>query len=284
MERGCRDELVYTRTDDGLLLEGLVIRPTLVEAKPLTVVFMHGLTARFYGPMIVNLGRLLAERGYQFVSGNNRGHDFGSVIWNENNKARLVGGAWERFEESALDVKAWLDFAATLGRPLALAGHSLGALKATYYLAQEVDERVRGLALISPAVRAARLKPELLAQARQMVNEGRGRELLPWGSVPVAGSLSAQTYLNRHQVDLDLYGLSNPQPAVAQVTAPILAFYGTEERWVGGQAELDMIKQHASAAPAVETRMVAGANHQYMGRESEVAGLMAAWLDGLIAD
>lgn len=281
-EGRCRDELVYTQSEDGLLLEGAVIRPTSGEMKPLALVWVHGLTARFYGPTTVRVGRELAAAGYQFVTGNNRGHDFGTILWTRSGKARFAGGAWERFDESPRDLGAWVDFAMNLGvRGVVLVGHSLGAGKATYYLAERQDSRVAGLVLASPAVRAGRLRPETVALAEQMVSEGRGQDLLPWGISPVSGTLSAQTYLNRHQTNLDLFGLDTASPAVSRVQCPILAFLGSRERWVGTEAELEVVRRHATAAPRVDTRMFDGADHRYTGHEREVALAIAAWVDGL---
>lgn len=281
-ERRCRDELVYTQSEDGLLLEGAVVRPETGALKPTAVVWVHGLTGRFYGPMIVRVGRELAANGYQFVTGNNRGHDFGTVLWTRAGKARFAGGGWERFDESPRDVGAWVEFAMGLGaRRVVLIGHSLGALKATYYLAERDDPRVVGLVLASPAVRAGRLRPDLIEQSERMVGEGRGQDLLPWGISPVSGSLSAQTYLNRRQTNLDLFGLDTPEPSVGRVRCPIYAFLGTRERWVGTEADLDLIRRHATGSPRVDTRMFEDADHRYSGMEAEVAKAIAIWLDTL---
>jgi pimeloyl-ACP methyl ester carboxylesterase len=250
--------------------------------KPLALVWVHGLTGRFYGPMIVRIGRELAAGGYQFVTGNNRGHDFGTILWTRSGKARFLGGAWERFDESPRDVGAWVDFAMDLGaRAVVLIGHSLGASKATYYLAQRDDPRVVGLVLASPAVRAGRLRPEMVELAEQMVGEGRGRELLPWGISPVSGTLSAQTYLNRHQTNLDLFGVETADPAIAKVRCPIFAFLGTRERWVGTETELEVIRRNATGSTRVDTRMFEGADHRYSDQEGTVAQAIANWVQTL---
>ena len=74
------EELVFTNSEDDLLLEGAVIRPAAGAAKNTAVIWVHGLTGRFYGPMIVRVGRVLAGLGYAFVTGNNRGHDRGITV------------------------------------------------------------------------------------------------------------------------------------------------------------------------------------------------------------
>ena len=60
------------------------------------------------------------------VSGNNRGHDFGSRVRRNDGDVVLGGGGWERFDESPRRSRSWISFAASLGfERVALLGHSL---------------------------------------------------------------------------------------------------------------------------------------------------------------
>ncbi|MDA8218426.1 MAG: alpha/beta fold hydrolase, partial [Dehalococcoidales bacterium] len=213
------EELVYAETEDGLILEGVVISPASKPAQSVPIVWIHGLAGKFYSPLVVKAGRELAAAGHTVIAGNNRGHDFGTTLLQTNGRVKLGGGGWERFEESPLDVAAWLDFATSLGfKRAVLLGHSLGSLKVTYYQAQRQDERVHGLITASPPVRAGRVRPELLATAQEMVAAGRSQDLLPWGISPVGGgTFSARAYLNRAQVNLDVFGVDTANPAVCQI-------------------------------------------------------------------
>jgi hypothetical protein len=233
-ERSYAEELVYTTAEDGVTLEGAVIRPRIPfarddvqgrsVARDIAVVWMHGLTSRFYSLTAVGIGRELAARGFTFVTGNNRGHDFGFVLRRASDgRITLGGGGWERFSESPYDVGAWVTFATTLGfRGVLLAGHSLGALKVGHYQALRQDSRVLGIVAASPPVAASRVDPALLAIAERLVADGQGDELLPWGSSPAgAGRLSAGTYLDRVNTGLDIYGFHpiKAQPAGADPPA-----------------------------------------------------------------
>jgi hypothetical protein len=163
-----------------------------------------------------------------------------------------------------------------------LVGHSLGALKVGYYQALRADPRVLGVVAASAPGRASRLDPALVAQAEQMVAEGRGQDLLPWGISPAgAGTQSAQTYLDRARTGLDIYGFHTPDPLVARIRCPLFACYGTDEAWVGGAAELETIRRTAIGAARVETRLFEGADHSYAGHEVEVADSLAAWVASL---
>jgi pimeloyl-ACP methyl ester carboxylesterase len=277
------EELVYTDTEDGLMLEGVVISPTTGPEQSVAVVWVHGLTGRFYAPTELLISRDLASAGYVTISGNNRGHDFGARVWsNPRGAAVLAGGGWEHFDESPYDVAAWITFAAALGHErVALIGHSLGALKVAHYQALKQDPRVVGLVAASAALPAARPNPELVALSEKMVAEGRGQDLLPWGSSRAgAGTHSAATFLNRAQTGLDQYGLDDPAPAIGKVACPILAFFGTEQD-TGDAADLEMIRRNAKAAARVDTAIIEGADHVYRGREAAVAQVILGWLGAL---
>src|SRR5262245_57090572 len=114
MPRAYLEEFVGTETEDGLRLDGAVIRPAGVEAKPLAVVWIHGFTGRFYERFIVTIGREFAGYGYTLVTGDNRGHHCGATMDRKDGRPMLAGGWWEQLDESPYDVAAWIDFAAGL--------------------------------------------------------------------------------------------------------------------------------------------------------------------------
>jgi len=70
---------------------------------------------------------------------------------------------------------------------------------------------VLGLIAASAPMRNVTPDPALLARAERMVEDGRGRDLLPWDSTPAgAGTMSAQSYVNRARVGIDVYGVIAP--------------------------------------------------------------------------
>jgi alpha-beta hydrolase superfamily lysophospholipase len=281
MAKAYTEELVFIETEDGLPHEGLVIRPAGREPQPVPLLWVHGLTSKFYARSTVQIGRELAGRGYTFVAGNNRGHDFGYPYRPAPDAApRLYGGGWELLSEAARDINAWLKFTVGLGfRGVALLGHSLGARKVAQYQAERQDPRVLSLAVASPPMANFRPRPELQAQAEALVAAGRGQDLLPWGISPAgAGTMSAAAFLDRAQQPWDLFGLEDATPPIARVRCPILAFYGTDEAWVGGARELDVIKQRATGAASVATHLFPGADHSYTGQHVAVGAVLAGWL------
>jgi alpha-beta hydrolase superfamily lysophospholipase len=208
------EEIVYAESEDGVSHAGVIIRPVEQSSKSAAVVWIHGLTGRFYEPHAVRIGRDLAAQGYTFIAGNNRGHDAGTGI-QRNGVEELAGGYWERFEESPYDVAGWLNFAESQGHSsIALLGHSLGALKVCYYQALRHDPRVRGLVAASPPKNAGRIDPDLYARAEQLHSEGRNLEVFNLG-VAGARPTSVQTLLSRARTNIDVYGFHTPDPLVA---------------------------------------------------------------------
>ncbi|HUE75952.1 MAG TPA: alpha/beta fold hydrolase [Chloroflexota bacterium] len=279
------EKLVYADTADGFQHAGIMFRPVEpTSARPIGVVWNHGLGGTFYATHVVRIGRALAEQGYTFIAGHNRGHDVGAMVRRPKEAtAVLAGGVWELFGESPHDVAAWLDVAEQQPvERIILIGHSLGALKVVYYQANRQDPRVSGLVAASPPVRAFQRARELRPTAEAMVSAGRGQDLLPWGSSPVgSGTSSAQTVMDRNRIGLDLFGVENESPLVGQIRCPMLAFFGTNEEWVGTAADLEMIRRNAKSAARIDTRMIDGADHTFTGRESDVATTIATWVESL---
>jgi dienelactone hydrolase len=90
--------------------------------------------------------------------------------------------------------------------------------------------------------------------------------------------MSARSYLDRSQHGTDLFGVQSADPAIGRVRVPLLAFFGTDEAWVGGAAELELIKRNATGAPRVETHLFEGADHSYTGHHAAVGERLATWL------
>lgn len=278
-----REEFVSTQTSDSLLLDGALIRPAGDETRPLAVVWVHGFTGMFYEPFIVAIGRTLAAAGYAFVSGNNRGHHCGAMIARTSGEPLLAGGWWEHMEQAPHDVAAWIDWTAAQGFPrVVLVGHSLGAFKVPMYQAQRQDPRVAGLILASPPLGVTHLlSTQAMRQAETWVAEGRGQDLLPWGSAGGDGvsTVSANTFLSGARIFPTVYGDGGPQTAIAQIRCPIFALYGTDEPAVGTAADLETIRRQVRPGVPVETQLFAHADHLYSGQEAVVASALAGWLD-----
>src|SRR5436190_9618740 len=281
--RDYSEELVYTTTSDGLGHAGLLIQPLSSPPREIAVIWVHGGGGKFYGQQGIRIGRELARRGYSYVSGNNRGHDFASrpmQTWYTGPVP--IGAWWELIEDSIYDIAAWIDFMADHGfQSVALLGHSFGAAKVVYYQAQQQDARVATVIAASIPVLpgVAFMDPGLIDLAEEMIANNRGGELMPWGSaVAAGGTCSARTFLSISRAYRDHFSADAANPALAQIRCPLLAFYGSDEEWCGTSRDLEAITQQSNLCPRVETFMVEGADHSYTNHETEVATAIASWL------
>jgi pimeloyl-ACP methyl ester carboxylesterase len=149
----------------------------------LAIIWVHGWGANFYVPSYVGIGRALAERGLTTISVNTRMHDIGNVEKYTNLGKRVRGGGyWAVTSEDARDIASWIGFAEQLGySQVLLVGHSAGWASVGRYQADSQDQRVAGLVFASPAVGYSAIEddPQLLAEARRLVGNGNGEDLLP---------------------------------------------------------------------------------------------------------
>jgi hypothetical protein len=267
------EQLVYTSSDDGLLLEGVAVQPAAPREQAVSFVWIHGNAARFYDYPYVAICRALAGAGFPSLSGNTRGHDIGAIVWRGDGGLPrawqgpqdfpIGGGAgWERLEDCPRDVAAWVDVAADLARGgVILVGHSSGAQRVVAYQAERQDARVRGLALASPDLRGF-FMPGEVDTAQRMVDEGRGLEVLPAQPFAPHYRQSAASVVSRAAF------VARMPDRLASLRCPVLAFVGDREP--GGVT-----------VPGAETHVIPGADHVYSSVTSEVAALLARWAASL---
>jgi len=137
-------QLVSTQTDDGLRLDGALFAAVEAAAgdeppsRPDLFICLHGAGANFYASSTLRgLVEPLTKSGAAMLLANTRGRD-GVFTAHTASGPRRLGAATEIVADCRRDIAAWLDCAGQLGyRRVGLLGHSLGAIKALYYAAQE---------------------------------------------------------------------------------------------------------------------------------------------------
>lgn len=275
-------------TSDNLLLEGLLSVPS--SPTTTAVLFIHGRGGNFYQDGFIDTLRTkCTKKGYAFLSVNTRGHDIISFISIANgaDKNKKAGSAFEIFDESRLDIAAWIDF--LVGKKytkIILVGHSLGASKVVYYIAKTKDKRVSHMVCMSP-VPLVILKgtpgfEELMKIAKAMIKEKKADELLP--KKVIGNYMSPQTFLHyvtntkAHNI-FNLYDTTKPS-LLLQVTIPLLAVYGNEDeykQYFPIEKLLKYIKEKASYSK-VTTQIINGAGHSYANFEEDLARIILNWI------
>jgi pimeloyl-ACP methyl ester carboxylesterase len=279
------ETLVHVETEDGFTLAGCRFDPESGQSDA-TVVWLHGLNLGFSEPEYIRIGRLAAERGLRFVTAETRGRGFGTWLRGAAG-TRLAGSAWELLTESPCDVAAWIAYARQVGTErLVLAGHGWGAAKIVFHISARGSDGIDGVAVASSgSLVRDNLDPTLADAAARAVAEGRGLDLMPFGSRAGLGpnTVSAQVYAMRARVHRELYGAADMPPALARVDVPILAWFGDGEQSADRDVRgfLATIRRNAVASPRVETAMLGGASYLYTGAEGVVADTLATWVRSL---
>lgn len=85
------ERLVFSETDNGIQLDGVLIRPDHIRGGP-AIVWLHGFASSFYFPPYLRLTRAVVAHGYAVVTGNTRGHDFGALLTRK--RGAGVRGGW----------------------------------------------------------------------------------------------------------------------------------------------------------------------------------------------
>jgi pimeloyl-ACP methyl ester carboxylesterase len=289
-------EFIRTITSDGLELQGLLACPQGGSTET-GVIHVHGLAGNFYeNRFIDDVAKAVVAKGVDFLTVNTRGHDYISDFICEGGSGgeeyKQIGGIYEIFEDSILDIKAWIELLVSRGaNRIILQGHSHGALKVTYYVHKMQDPRIAGLILLSPSDdfgcqrdRIGERFGEALKMSAEMIANGRGADLMPteYFHYPV----SATTYVDifNERSALKMFNLSGTDTeefqALNSVRVPTLAIVGSvDEAFMGSpEAYLEDIRGHMINASGFDGYVIEGAPHNYLHFEGEVAGYIGGWL------
>jgi alpha-beta hydrolase superfamily lysophospholipase len=284
-------QFIRASTEDNLLLQGLLHHAS--EDTDKIVVHIHGMAGNFYENRFIDaMADTFTSNGWAFLCPNTRGHDLIAdiPIVGVEERYKRVGNSSEVFQECVFDIKAWLDVAESMGyKNIVLQGHSLGAVKATYYMAKTKDSRVSKLVLASPPdmiglAEQEKDHMEKVTLATQMIKDGKNDELMPqkiWDWF----YLTPHTFLNfsmrDNEIDIfNTYDENKESKNLASISLPILAFCGSEDdaNIVPADQAMSIIKKKAKQAQQFDTKVIAGAPHSYFNHEAEVADLIMNWL------
>ena len=147
-------DLVQVTTRDGLRLDGMLQAPAAGAAPALAVdgfCLVHGTGGNFYSSTLFDaVGERLLQLGCAVLRVNTRGHDGISTAQTAKGGRRL-GAAYEVVDDCRHDLAAWVDWLRQQAGPrVGLIGHSLGAVKCLYALAQEPQIGVACIVGVSP--------------------------------------------------------------------------------------------------------------------------------------
>jgi pimeloyl-ACP methyl ester carboxylesterase len=266
-------ELVTIETDT-LAFDGAFYEPD-GGATAGAVLLCHGNTMNFYVGAPRFLPPALTALGFACLSFNRRGHDILSI----RNSRAAEGAAFQTTAEEIGNNRYAARWMAARGFPHPVViGHSNGGMLAVQHVADHpetpalvlLSAHTGGTGQVENASRAGLMAGdqlgEITAQARAMVVDGRGRDLLlmpGWWYVA-----SAESFLDRltsMPVILDL---------APRITCPVLFIRGDQESRESYPAE----EFQARAGGPCDVEVVPNCDHFYVGREDRVTKIVVSWL------
>ena len=266
-------ELVTIETDT-LAFDGAFYEPD-GGATAGAVLLCHGNTMNFYVGSPRFLPPALTALGFACLSFNRRGHDILSI----RNSRAAEGAAFQTTAEGIGDNRYAALWMAARGFPHPVViGHSNGGMLAVQHVADHpetpalvlLSAHTGGTGQVENASRAGLMAGdqlgEITAQARAMVVDGRGRDLLlmpGWWYVA-----SAESFLDR------LASMPAIVDLAPRITCPVLFIRGDQESPDTYPAE----KFQARAGSRCDVEVVPDCDHFYVGREARVTEIVVSWL------
>ncbi len=269
-----RTELISIATPTTPL-DGALHRPDGGPVRGAVMLF-HGNTMNFYVGAPRFLPPALTCLGFVCLAFNRRGHDIMSIRDSRAAEGAAFQLTREGIEDNAI-AAAWM---AAQGFPdPVVIGHSNGGMLGVAHVA--AHPRTPALVLLSAhgggrdglaktsrsGLLAAHRLDEITQRARDLVAEGRGRELMlvpGWWYV-----ITAESFLDR------LTEMPSTLELAPKIACPTLYIRGDQENPDTYPAEAFAKR---SAGPC-DVEIVPNCDHFYKGREDAVTDLVAAWLD-----
>jgi len=282
---GNRHEVVHISADDGLTISALLMYPETGMNRYAPAMVLHHGGFGGHPARQVSAPRFIAERlsaaGYTTLSILSR---------------QSAGHTDSLFEESRKDIKAAVDFLAGRGmEDIVLAGHSLGSVRVSGYMADTKDPRVKAVVHYAPTADLPEFQRELVGdetyaaqvrRARESVAAGRGRLDLspdPDGSKGLDPDpvVDLQFTFQSPAAFLSWWGpaaRTRNTDLFAATEVPILMLAGTEDAYVP-QGRMKALQQAAVNAPVVDYLWYLDGDHFFSGFQGRAARDTALWLE-----
>jgi pimeloyl-ACP methyl ester carboxylesterase len=263
---------------DTHALDGLYYEPDLPARG--AAMLLHGNCMNFYTGAPKFLPPSLVKLGLAALAYNRRGHD---MVATTNSRA-VTGGSFQMTKDAIADNHYAAGFLKGRGfaAPIVI-GHSNGGMLAVRHVADHPE--TPALVLLSAHLGGKSVVPlaskvgllggnridEIDAQARRMVAENRGAELmvLPgWWHV-----ITAESYLDYCAELPDVLALA------PRIACPVLYIRGDKE-----PAHIYPAEEFAARAGGpCDVRIVKDCDHFYGGREDAISEIVTNWLSDLLA-
>lgn len=275
-------ELVRIMSIDEIEQPGILSTP--IDGTDKIVVHVHGLNGNFYENRFLDvLAKTYTDKGYAFLTFNNRGRDFITELLKRNDFT-IIGGSLERFKDCILDIEGVINWAKEKGyKEIILEGHSYGCNKVLYYYNHKKDDSIKKIVLLAPCDIPSEGKKFLSEEeykiakeeSTRLVNEGKENELIDF-SVMANGKIASGTYyydfLPGGENDFIRYvdGIDGKSEILNSIDIPVLVIFGNVDECVLTQP-IDIVKSYLNNnIDKCNIHVIEGADHSYTNRYEEL--------------
>ena len=279
-------DLMSVVNQESLSLDGAFYAPAANIPDPGPVdamLLIHGSRGNFCDPATKSMAEDLSARGIACLALNTNAHD---TIWYHPPSDDYKGNAFEILENTMSDLRAGMDHLEQRGyRAVGLLGHSMGAVRVTYYAATQDDPRVAAVVPVSPvrlsyshyleSVDADEFRADL-ETAQRLMDEGDPDGVFRV-NFPIPQFFSAASYLDKHG-PFEKYNLIN---LADRIRVPILALNGSRETHTRLERMAQDLARAAVNSPGGTAIMVEEGEHSLVNRTAEASAAVLQWLAAL---
>jgi pimeloyl-ACP methyl ester carboxylesterase len=277
--------LCRTKTEDGLLLDGVLQTPNSLNHEFFAFLVLHGTGSNFYSPGVLEVfANEAVNAGHVALRVNTRGHDLQCSVPSDSRSIR-GGASFERVSDCTFDIDAWLNFLAGRGcSRVVLVGHSMGGVKAAYSQAKHPSPVVKAIACISPPRFShqhwmnhpnADAFRESYSQAKSLIDAGAGEQMMQCRQ-PLPLLVSAAGFIDKYG-PADQYDLARLIP---DLRVPLSVLVG--EQTVSSSPAFDSWPEFFSGnnptEHSVQFEVVPGADMNYSNNPAEPFQRVLNWL------
>lgn len=281
-----KQELVRINSIDEIEQPGILYTPS--EDTDKVVIHVHGLNGNFYENRFLDtLAKSYTDKGYAFLTFNNRGKDFIAELL-KGDGFTIIGGSLERFKDCVLDIEGVINWVKQKGyKEITLEGHSYGCNKVLYYYNHKKDDSIKKIVLLAPCDIPSEGKKFLNEQeykiakeeSTRLVNEGKEKELINF-SVMANGKIAAGTYYNDFlpggENDFIRYaeGINGKSEILNSIDIPVLVIFGNVDECVLTQS-IDTVKGYLNNnIDDCNIQVIEGADHSYTNKYEELGDII----------
>lgn len=282
-----KQELVRINSMDEIEQPGILYNPDEVTDK--IVIHVHGLNGNFYENRFLDtLAKSYTDKGYAFLTFNNRGKDFIAELL-KGDGYTVIGGSLERFKDCILDIEGVISWVKQKGyKEITLEGHSYGCNKVLYYYDKKKEDCIKKIVLLAPCDIPSEGKKFLSEEeynkakeeSTRLVNEGKENELIDF-SVMANGKIAAGTYYNDFlpggENDFIRYteDINQTNEVLNKIEIPVLVIFGDIDECVLTQP-IDKVKSYlTNNIKNCNIKIINGADHSYSNKYEELGFIIS---------